>query len=113
MLTIDKLRNWGANVDEGLSRCMGMEEFYLKLVGMAINDDQLSALEKALADKDLEAAFEVCHALKGMYGNLSLSPVYDPLCEMTELLRAKKDVDYSVLLASIKAAKAGLDELAK
>ena len=32
MITIDSLREYGANVEEGLARCMGKEEFYLMLV---------------------------------------------------------------------------------
>ena len=38
MLTIEKLKAYGANVDEGLSRCMNNETFYLRLVNMAAND---------------------------------------------------------------------------
>ena len=32
MLSIDVLRRFGANVDEGLERCLDDEEFYLELV---------------------------------------------------------------------------------
>ena len=32
MLTIDSLRRFGANTEEGLSRCMDNEDFYLRLV---------------------------------------------------------------------------------
>ena len=31
MLTIEKLQNYGADVDEGLNRCMKNEAFYLRL----------------------------------------------------------------------------------
>ena len=36
-MTIDDLRNFGANVDEGLARCFGNESFYLRLVGMGLS----------------------------------------------------------------------------
>ena len=65
-----------------------------------------------LAKKDLDAAFEVAHALKGMYGNISLTPIYKPLSEMTELLRSRTDTDYSALLAEAKKQKKILEELA-
>ena len=42
---------------------------------------------------DKAAAFEMAHALKGVLGNLALTPIYKPLSEMTELLRAGKDPD--------------------
>ena len=33
MLTVETLRAYGADVDEGITRCMGNEQFYMKLVG--------------------------------------------------------------------------------
>lgn len=103
MLTIDKLREFGADVDEGLVRCMGKEEFYLMLVGKAIEAERLSLLEEQLAKKDLDAAFETAHALKGMYTNLSLTPLSEPIIEMTDLLRSRSDTDYTELLTQAKA----------
>ena len=103
MLTIDKLREFGADVDEGLVRCMGKEEFYLMLVGKAIEAERLSLLEEQLAKKDLDAAFETAHALKGMYTNLSLTPLSEPIIAMTELLRSRTDTDYCALLTETKA----------
>lgn len=102
MLTIDKLREFGANVDEGLSRCMNKEDFYIRLVGMAVNDKKLEKLESQITEKNLDAAFETAHALKGMYSNLSLTPLTKPIAEITELLRAGTDTDYTALLNEAK-----------
>ncbi|MBQ4486408.1 MAG: Hpt domain-containing protein [Oscillospiraceae bacterium] len=99
MITIDSLREYGANVEEGLARCMGKEEFYLMLVKKAAEDEKLIQLEKLLAEKDLDGAFETAHALKGIAANLSLDPLTKPVSEMTELLRIRTDTDYSSLLA--------------
>lgn len=103
MLTIDKLREFGANVDEGLVRCMNKEDFYIKLVSRVMDDKRLRQLENQLAEKDLDAAFESAHALKGMYSNLALTPLTKPISEMTELLRAGTDTDYSALMNEAKA----------
>lgn len=97
MLTIEKLREYGANVDDGLTRCMGKEDFYL-LVGKVLEDKRITALEAQLADKDLDSAFETAHALKGMYANLSLDPLTKPVSEITKLLRSRTDTDYSALI---------------
>ena len=113
MLTIEKLKDFGANVEEGVARCMNDSNFYITLVNMAVPDEQLNALEEALAKKNLDAAFEVAHALKGMYGNISLTPIYKPLSEMTELLRKRTDTDYSALLEEAKKQKKRLEELAE
>lgn len=103
MLTIDNLREFGADVDEGLARCMNNEGFYLMLVGKAAEDKRLCQLEAQLADNDLDGAFESAHALKGMYSNLALTPLTVPVTEMTELLRSRTDTDYSALLGEAKA----------
>ena len=87
MLTADKLREFGADVDAGLTRCMNNEAFYITLVGKVIADNRLDLLRQQLADHQLDAAFETAHALKGMYSNLSLDPLTKPVSEMTELLR--------------------------
>lgn len=102
MLTIEKLREYGANVDEGLARCMNKEDFYITLVNMVVNDPKLTQLENQLAENNLDAAFQTAHALKGMYANLSLTPLSKPINEMTELLRGKTDTDYTALLNEAK-----------
>ena len=108
MLTIDKLKDYGADVDEGLARCMNKEDFYLMLVRKASEDHRLSLLSEQLAAKDYAAAFETAHALKGMYSNLSLTPLTKPVSEMTELLRSRTDTDYSALMEEAAAQFARL-----
>ena len=98
MLTLDALKTYGANVNEGMTRCMNNEQFYFRMIG----------LEKALTEQDLTAAFEAAHALKGVVGNLALDPIYQPATELTELLRAGKEGDYAAYLAQIKEAFADL-----
>ena len=100
-MTIDTLKRFGANTDEGLARCMNKEDFYLKMVNMALADQRFTDLEPVLGQKDYDKAFEICHAIKGTTGNVSLDPLYNAICEMTELLRAKTDTDYSGLYKKI------------
>ena len=111
MLTIDKLKEYGANVEEGLSRCMGQEAFYLKLVNMALQEASFGKLKDAIAAGDKDAAFEAAHSLKGVLGNLALTPIFQPASEMTELLRARKDADYDTLLQTILAERYKLNAM--
>ena len=108
MLTIEKLQEFGVNTQEGLGRCMGNEGFYLKLVGMAAADGNFEKLSAAIEAGDLDGAFEASHALKGVLGNLSLTPLYAPASEMCELLRARTDTDYAPLLEQLLEAKDAL-----
>lgn len=111
MLTADNLRAYGANVDEGISRCLDDEEFYIDLVKSVIPDERIEELEGYIAEKDFDKAFEVAHALKGMYGNISLTPIYEPVCEITELLRERADADYSEYIEKAKEQKRRLVEI--
>ena len=111
MLTIEKLNEFGANTEEGLARCYGNEALYLRLVKMMAADDHFESLEKALGNNDLNGAFEAAHALKGVLGNLSLTPMYEKSSEITELLRAHTETDYSPLLSELLSQREKLIEI--
>lgn len=103
MITIEALRDFGADVQEGLARCLNKEDFYLKMVNLGLGDERFVTLKSALESKDMDAAFEQAHALKGVLGSLALTPLYKPVSEMTELLRAHTDTDYLPLYNEMKA----------
>ena len=101
MLTIETLQSFGADTEEGIARCFGNHDFYLKLVKTVPDEPSFDKLSDAISAGDLDTAFEMAHALKGVLGNLSLTPVLNPVAEITELLRARQKMDYSGLLAEI------------
>ncbi|MBE8953488.1 MAG: Hpt domain-containing protein [Quinella sp. 1Q7] len=102
MLTIEKLQSYGVNTKEGLARCLGKEAFFFRMLGLGLKNAAFDKLGENLAAGNLDEAFEQAHALKGVVGNLALTPIYNPLAEMTEMLRAKKDADYVAMYAPIK-----------
>jgi len=110
MLTIEKLKEFGADTDTALARCGGNEALYLRLVGIVLSELSESGLSCAIESGDLDKAFDIAHKLKGGLGNLSLTPVSEPVSELTELLRNKTPGDYAGL-CSIIAKKT--DELKK
>lgn len=109
MITIEKLNNFGADTAEGLQRCYGNETLYFKLINMLLAEGSFDKLKDAAETNDLNAGFEAAHALKGVLGNLSLTPMYDKIYEITELMRAKTEMDYRPLVAEVLAMR---DELA-
>ena len=111
MLTIDTLKAFGANTDEGMGRCLNNEAFYLKLVKMIPQDKNFSRLYDCIDSNDLGGAFEAAHALKGALGNLSLTPIYNKAVELTEYLRNRTQMDYAPLVSEIKALHSKLIEL--
>ncbi len=113
MITIDALKAAGANTDEGLARCMNNEAFYLRMVGMALADEGYEKLEEAVRRGDLDEGFERAHALKGILSNVSLTSLAEPVIEITEDLRDRKEKDYSGLLERISAEVAKYRALAE
>ena len=105
MITIEKLNAMGVDTKQGLARCMNNEKFYLKMVQMGIKDKHFEMLEKAIEEKNIDAAFESAHALKGIIGNLAITPIYAPLNRMTEMLRAKMNANYAPIYKPIKDAR--------
>ncbi len=112
-MTIEALEAYGADVKAGLARCMGMQDFYLRLVDMELSDKNFQKLERALAARSSREAFEAAHALKGAVGNLGLTPLYTPLSEITERLRgAEGPVDLGGLEGAYREALERLKALA-
>lgn len=109
-MTIDSLKEFGANVDEGLERCMGMEDFYIEMIELGINDKMFDDLGPLLEEEKLDEAFETIHALKGVIGNLALTPLYQTITDLTEHLRAREKMDYMPLYEKLLSQR---DEIKK
>ena len=88
-MTLDALKAFGANTAEGMGRCLNNEAFYLKMVAMTLADGNFDALKTAMDIGDIRGAFAAAHSLKGTTGNVALTPIYEPVCALTELLRGK------------------------
>ena len=101
MLTVEKLKDYGADTEKGLSRCANNEALYLRLVGVILNEMSSDDLGEALKDGDITKAFEVAHKLKGGVCNLALTPIADPLSELTDLLRKNEPGNYDALYTKI------------
>ena len=108
MLTMEALRRFGANTEEGLGRCLNDEGFYLELVNMELADENFEKLAASLERNDWQAAFEAAHSLKGSLGNLALTPIYAPTAELTDRLRGGREADYAALLAEILSQRDAL-----
>ena len=113
MLTVESLKIFGANTDEGINRCAGMEDFYLNLVARSLEEAKFDQLRSAVKAKDYEKAFEIAHSIKGILANLSLDPVLKPVEKITDLLRNKTDAEYEELLDEAESAFRKLEALVK
>lgn len=112
MLTLDALKEWGANTEEGMGRMMNNEGFYMKMIGMFLAKPGLDGLADALAAGDKERAFEAAHAVKGVANNLSLTPIAAPVSEISDQLKAGVEMDYIPLLEEAQKQLDALQALA-
>ena len=91
-MTVEDLRTLGADADDGLERCMNNEDFYIKLDTKVLSEDKFEKLKDEFDAKDTENAFKTAHGLKGVLGNMALTPLFVPVSELTELLRGGGEV---------------------
>ena len=95
MSVLENLKNIGCNTKEGLDRCLNKEDFYIKLLKMAVSENKVYELKDSIITKDYDKAFAISHTLKGVYANLAITPLFNLLYSITEDLRIKKDKDYT------------------
>ena len=64
------------------------EKMMLKFLKKLIEDEQMQILEQAIRSKDRDVAYAAAHTLKGVALNLAISRLANPLCGLTDALRA-------------------------
>lgn len=95
---------YGADYQTTMNRFMGNETLYLKLLDMLFRDTNLQRLGAALDANDLSDAFAAAHTLKGVVGNMGLTPLYSAVCAIVEPLRKREQRDdYPALYHAVQA----------
>lgn len=87
---LDELRILGANVDEGLNRFMGNAALYERMLAKLPDMMSKIAINDGFEAEDVDDLIEKTHSIKGVTGNLSLSPLYGAYTKIVDLLRAGK-----------------------
>ena len=77
----------GVDVDEGVARFMGRDAMYVKFLKKFFEDGVFAETIAAYERGDLDGVFNGVHTLKGTAGNMSLTPIYNLSCEITEEIR--------------------------
>ena len=91
----------GADYNGVLTRFMS-EALVTRFAGKFLTDPSFDALKNALAAKDVASAFCAAHTLKGICQNLAIANLAQPLCTMTELLRAERLEEARALLPEVR-----------
>lgn len=88
MSFFEELKNLGVDVEEGLERVMDDEPLYETMLGMYI--DKVNSNPIAMEDFDadnLDVLIRRVHILKGLTGNLAMTPLFTGYLQMLDLLR--------------------------
>ncbi len=83
----DELRHADVDVDGAIARFANKEERYIKYLKLFAQDDNFARLQSAIEKKECCAAFESCHALKGVVGNLGFRLIFTNVYDACEILR--------------------------
>ncbi len=98
MALLDELKELKVNTDEAILRFMNNSSLYERmLLKLPPNIEKLEVLSFIEAG-DFKTATENAHTIKGMVGNLSVTPLYTAYTEIVNLLRADKPDEAKALL---------------
>ena len=91
MSLFEELKTLGVDVDEGLERVVDAEPLYEMMLGMFIDTVNSNPIEIADFDAEgLDVLIERVHILKGLTGNLAMTPLFEGYMQMLDLLRTNR-----------------------
>ncbi|MDO4540310.1 MAG: Hpt domain-containing protein [Syntrophomonadaceae bacterium] len=89
-ILLEKLNSYGADTEGAVARFMGDTELYASCLLAFVDDPCFAALQEGLSAGNYDQAFRAAHTLKGVAGNLGLTPLYQSVGAMAEMLRTGK-----------------------
>lgn len=98
---LEKLAALGSDVEDGLNRFMRNESLYVRCLKKFPAQAEKCTLHDDLANKDYESAVESAHAMKGVTGNLSLTPLYTRYSTIVNCIRAGETEGLETIEAEI------------
>lgn len=87
---LENLKEFGVDVDGAVARFVGKKDLYIKFLVKFLQDTSFDGLRDSIEKQEYSQAFEYAHSLKGVCGNLNLSPLTEQVSELTEILRNKE-----------------------
>lgn len=84
---LNELKVWGCDVEGAMERFLEDEELYYSCLEMLVEDEELKRLGEELEEGETEEAFDCAHTLKGVIGNMGLTPMFEIIVRIVEPLR--------------------------
>ena len=101
MSLLTELQEFDVDVQDGLKRFVNNAALYEKMLKKFPAAAEDLPVLTHFESGDMEKALANAHTLKGMTGNLSLSPLYKAYTDIVALLRANNPEEAKKLLISI------------
>ncbi|MEG0811815.1 MAG: Hpt domain-containing protein [Eubacterium sp.] len=110
---LESLREYGADMDGAMGRFLKDMDLYKVCFTAFLNDENFQKLEESLLEKNYIDAFESAHTLKGVAGNMGLTPIYQIICTLVEALRNNEHTRLDDLYKAITEERQKLGVLQK
>ncbi|MEG2080008.1 MAG: hypothetical protein RRZ68_00405 [Oscillospiraceae bacterium] len=109
----EKLLNWGCDVDGAMERLVNDCDCYLKCLNILIKEETFNKLKIGLEKEDADKSIFAAYTLKGVLGNLGITPMYEVNNKIIEMLYSKDYSTAKVLFDELMALKSELQLLIK
>lgn len=101
MNLLEELKSFDVNVDEALNRLGGNEAFYTRLLGKFTDTIKNYYIQPDFDCNNCKEITEKAHTIKGITGNLSMTPLYEGYTKIVNLLRAGQSEQAKEILIAI------------
>lgn len=101
MELFDELKELGVDVDSGLKRINGNQALYSKLLGSFVKGMKSYRVEADFDASDVQEMIEKTHTIKGISGNMSITPVYEAYTKIVDLLRTGKPEEARAIIKDV------------
>lgn len=98
---LDILKNYGMDIDATIARFGSNEPLMMRFLIGFPNDKTMQSLHDAMALGDREAIKVAAHSLKGLTGNLGLTPLFEASTQLMNTLRLSEDADPTELYQAV------------
>ncbi|MBQ9438632.1 MAG: Hpt domain-containing protein [Lachnospiraceae bacterium] len=107
----EELEAYGVDMAVTLDRFVDDWDLYVSCLEAFKEETSFADLRAALDKENYTEAFDAAHTLKGVSGNLGMTPLYEVTCSMVETLRSGENEDLEGKYAAIMAQKEAIDKI--
>lgn len=77
----------GCDMEGAMNRFLQDDHFYQECYGQVMKEPAFDLLGEAIRENNTQQAFHYAHTLKGVIANMGLTPLYEIIVRMVEILR--------------------------